>query len=34
VLSRPFPPETGALDPDIERLCKKMWDSFEGCPEL
>ena len=27
-------PETRELDPDIERLCRKLWDSFEGCPEL
>jgi hypothetical protein len=34
VRARPFRPETGELDPDVERLCKKLWDSFEGCPEL
>ena len=28
------PPETKELDPDVELLCKKLWDSFEGCPEL
>jgi hypothetical protein len=28
------PPETKGLDPDVERLCRKLWDSFEGCPEL
>ena len=22
------------LNPDVERLCQKMWDSFAGCPEL
>ena len=34
VRARPFAPETGELDPDVERLCRKLWDSFEGCPEL
>ena len=34
VRARPFPPETRELDPDVERLCSKLWDSFEGCPEL
>jgi hypothetical protein len=34
VRARPFPPETRQLDPDVERLCSKLWDSFEGCPEL
>ena len=34
VRAQPFPPETGELDPDIERLCAKLWDSFEGRPEL
>ena len=34
VRARPFPPETRELDPDVERLCRKLWDSFEGCPEL
>jgi hypothetical protein len=24
----------GDLNPDVERLCQKMWDSFAGCPEL
>ena len=28
------PPETRELDPDVDQLCKKLWDSFEGCPEL
>jgi hypothetical protein len=28
------PPETSGLDADVERLCRKLWDSFEGCPEL
>jgi hypothetical protein len=22
------------LNPDVERLCKDMWESFSGCPEL
>ncbi len=26
--------EATGLDPDVERLCRKLWDSFEGCPEL
>ena len=34
VRALPFPSETRELDPDVERLCKKLWDSFEGCPEL
>jgi hypothetical protein len=34
IRAHPFPPETRELDPDVERLCKKLWDSFEGCPEL
>ena len=34
VRAQPSPPETGELDPDIERLCAKLWDSFEGRPEL
>jgi hypothetical protein len=34
VRSRSFPPETRELDPDVERLCRKLWDSFAGCPEL
>ena len=28
------PPETSELDPDVEQLCRKLWDSFEGNPEL
>jgi hypothetical protein len=28
------PRETRELDPDVERLCRKLWDSFEGRPEL
>jgi hypothetical protein len=34
VRAQPFPRETRELDPDVERLCRKLWDSFEGCPEL
>jgi len=34
VRPQPFPPRTGALDPEVERLCRKLWDSFEGHPEL
>ncbi len=34
VRAQPYPPETRELDPDVELLCRKLWDSFEGCPEL
>ena len=34
VRAHPFPPDTGELDPEIEQLCGKLWDSFEGRPEL
>lgn len=34
VRAQPDRPETAELDPDVERLCRKLWDSFEGCPEL
>jgi hypothetical protein len=34
VRARPLHPDTRELDPDVERLCRKLWDSFEGCPEL
>ena len=34
VRALPLSPETRQFDPDVELLCKKMWDSFEGCPEL
>ena len=34
VRARPSPQETRELDPDVEGLCRKLWDSFEGCPEL
>ena len=33
---RAQPPSLRAIElhPDVERLCRKLWDSFEGCPEL
>jgi hypothetical protein len=31
---QPSSPKTRALDPDVERLCRRLWDSFEGHPEL
>ena len=34
VRAQPLHPKTRELDPDVERLCRKLWDSFEGCPEL
>jgi len=34
VRGQPFHPATRELDPDVERLCRELWDSFEGCPEL
>jgi hypothetical protein len=34
VRAQPAPAKSGELDPDIERLCQKLWDSFEGRPEL
>ena len=34
VRAQSSPRETRELDPDIERLCGKLWDSFKGCPEL
>ena len=34
VRAQTSPPDTGELDPEVERLCRKLWDSFEGCPEL
>jgi hypothetical protein len=34
VRAQPVPSEIRELDPDVERLCRKLWDSFEGCPEL
>jgi len=33
VRARPSPAET-ELDPEVDRLCRKLWDSFEGYPEL
>jgi hypothetical protein len=34
VRARPSPPEITDLDPEVDRLCRKLWDSFNGCPEL
>jgi hypothetical protein len=34
VRARPLPAETTELDPEVDRLCRKLWGSFEGCPEL
>ena len=34
VRARSLPAETTELDPEVDRLCRKLWDSFEGCPEL
>jgi hypothetical protein len=34
VRTQPTPAETRELDPEIEQLCRKLWDSFKGCPEL
>jgi hypothetical protein len=34
VRAQPFPRELRELDPEVEGLCKKLWDSFAGCPEL
>ena len=34
VRAQASPLETGELDPEIERLCRKLWDCFEGRPEL
>jgi hypothetical protein len=34
VRTQPFPPKPRELDPEVEALCRKLWDSFEGCPEL
>jgi len=33
VRARPLPPQTTELDPEVDLLCRKLWDSFEGCPE-
>ncbi len=34
VRSRRGADSIGELSPKIEQLCAKMWESFEGCPEL
>lgn len=34
VRTQPSGRQAGELDPEVERLCSKLWDSFEGCPEL
>jgi len=34
VRAQPLHPKTRELDPDVEQLCRKLWDSFKGCPEL
>jgi hypothetical protein len=34
VRAQPSRAETRELDPDVERLCRKLWDSFKGYPEL
>ena len=34
VRAQPSPAKTRELDPDVERLCRKLWDSFKGRPEL
>jgi hypothetical protein len=34
VRAQPARPGIVEFDPDVERLCRKLWDSFEGCPEL
>jgi hypothetical protein len=34
VRAQPPPAEAMDLDPDVEQLCQKLWDSFSGCPEL
>ena len=34
VRAQQFPLERIELDPDVERLCRKLWDSFESCPGL
>ena len=34
VRAQPFPPKLRELDPEVEALCRKLWDSFDGCPEL
>jgi hypothetical protein len=34
VRSKPVGSDVMDLHPDVERLCRKTWDSFVGCPEL
>ena len=34
VRPQPDVSEVTDLHPDVERLCRKTWDSFAGCPEL
>ena len=34
VRARPSLPETTELDPEVDRLCRMLWDSFDGHPEL
>jgi hypothetical protein len=34
VRAQPVPLLTRELDPGVEALCRKLWDSFDGCPEL
>jgi hypothetical protein len=34
VRAQPPHPATRQLDPDVEQLCRKLWDSFEGRPDL
>jgi len=34
VRPQPFPAKASDLDPDVDRLCARLWNSFKGCPEL
>lgn len=34
VRSRQEAPPAGELNPKVEQLCTRMWESFRGCPEL
>lgn len=34
VRAQPARADNGELDPEIDQLCRKLWDSFKGCPEL
>ena len=34
VRAQPLHPKTRELDPDVEQLCRKLWDTFKRCPEL